>query len=485
MNILCVASECAPFLKTGGLADVVGALPKALGRLGVKTRVVLPAYPALAPIAATGVQVASYDHSAFGTLNILDASADGLDLFLVVAPQFFDRPGNPYLDAWGNDFSDNALRFGALSYAAARLAHEGAGGFRADVLHAHDWQAGLAPAYLRFAGNFRVATVTTIHNIAFQGVFPPSLGAPLGLPSEAFNIDGFEYHGGISFLKAGLIYADRITTVSPTYARELSLPEFGLGFEGIVGARRNELSGVLNGVDLDIWNPATDPHLTANYDASSLVARSDNRKSLLERFGLAIDDGAPLFCIVSRLTTQKGIDLVLEALPRLLARGAGLVVLGTGSVDLENGLRAAARAHPTRIGVEIGYDEGLSHAMQGGADLILVPSRFEPCGLTQLYGLRYGCLPLVARTGGLADTVIDANEAALAAGVANGFQFSPVTSAALGDAIDRACDAFSHWDLWRAMMQNAMAHPVGWDTSAAAYKTLYETTKRELSGAAP
>ncbi|MEO1103176.1 MAG: glycosyltransferase, partial [Pseudomonadota bacterium] len=289
-------------------------------------------------------------------------------------------------------------------------------------------------------------------------------------------------HGHISTLKAGLNYADRITTVSPTYARELALPEFGLGFEGIVAARRGQLSGILNGVDLNVWNPATDPHLAARYDAADPSARAPNRQALMERFGLQLADEAPLFCIVSRLTPQKGIDLVLAALPRLLDRGAGLVVLGSGVGGLEEGLRAAARYRPQQVGVVIGYDEALSHQMQGGADVIMVPSRFEPCGLTQLYGLRYGCLPLVARTGGLADTVIDANEAALAAGVATGFQFAPITAGALGDAIDRACDAFADRPTWRTMMANAMAHPVGWEASAKTYKNLYSSILDEIAG---
>ncbi|HSF95984.1 MAG TPA: glycosyltransferase, partial [Thermohalobaculum sp.] len=261
---------------------------------------------------------------------------------------------------------------------------------------------------------------------------------------------------------------------SPTYARELTTPEFGMGMEGVIAARRGALRGIVNGVDLNVWNPATDAALAATYSVRNPGRRAANRAALEKRFGLDPAAGAPLFCVVSRLSAQKGLELLLEALPRLLGRGARLAVLGSGDAELEAGFRAAAKAHPGRVGAVIGYDEGLSHLMQGGADSIVIPSRFEPCGLTQLYGLRYGCLPLVARTGGLADTVIDANEAAIAAGVATGFQFSPVTAAALGDALDRACDAFADRRLWRSMMRNAMQSEVGWARSAAAYRALYD-----------
>lgn len=480
MKVLFVASECAPFVKTGGLADVVGALPKALAATGADVRVMLPAYPALARLAATGREVMRRDHLFLGTLRVVAAEAQGLKLLLLDAPHLFDRPGNPYLEAPGRDHGDNHLRFGALSLMAAAVAREGAGGFLPDVLHAHDWQAGLAPAYLALSQGRRVATVTTIHNIAFQGLFGATAMRELDLPAAGFHVDGFEYYGHISFLKAGLAYADRITTVSPTYARELMDPAFGLGFEGIVAARRVDLSGILNGVDLAVWDPATDENLAERYTAAAPDARAANRAALLARFGLDLAPEAPLFCVVSRLTRQKGIDLLLDVLPRLLDRGAGLVVLGSGDGDLEARLGATAAAWPDRVGVELGYDEPLSHLMQGGADVILIPSRFEPCGLTQLYGLRYGCLPLVARTGGLADTVIDANAAALAQGAATGFQFAPVTAAALADAVDRAIDTFAEPKIWRQMMANAMRHPVGWDKSAVAYRALYDSALADI-----
>ena len=473
MDVLFVASECAPFVKTGGLADVVAALPKALGRVGVRVRVLLPGYPALGPLIARGEELVRLDDPVGGAVRVMGVEAEGLSLLLLDAPHLYDREGGIYLGPDGHDWPDNALRFAALSSVGATIAGGGIGGWRPEVLHVHDWQAGLAPVHLRERGGRGVATVATIHNIAFQGLAPIQLRGRLGLPVSGLHAEGFEYHGQISALKAALFWADRITTVSPTYARELARPEFGMGFEGILAARRDRMSGILNGIDTEVWDPETDPALRRTYGPEGLDARRKNRAALAERFGLDLPADAPLFCVVSRLTRQKGLDLLLDALPRLAARGAGLVVLGSGDADLEAGFRAAAAQSPARIGVHVGYDEPLSHLMQGGADAIVIPSRFEPCGLTQLYGLRYGCVPVVASTGGLADTVIDANDAGLVAGVATGFRFSPVTAAALGDAIDRACDLFADRATWSGVMRRGMAHPVGWKRSADAYAALY------------
>ena len=478
MRVLFVASECAPFVKTGGLADVAAALPKALGEIGAQARVLLPGYPAV--VGALGnTRIALALGSKYGgKLRLLEGQAEGLDLLVLDAPHLYDRPGNPYLGPDRTDWSDNHLRFGALCQVAARLAVEGVGPWRPDVVHAHDWQAGLVPAYLKLAGlklTGRAAppTVTTIHNIAFQGLFPAKVMRKLQLPARAFTVAGLEYYGQISFLKAGLVYADRIATVSPTYARELATPRFGMGMEGVIAARRADLTGVLNGVDLEIWNPETDPHIVAPYSARSLKGKALSRAALAERFGVNAQPDAPLFCVVSRLTHQKGLDLLLDALPRIAGRGAQLLVLGAGDAKLEAGYRAAAAAGDGIVGAVIGYDEPLSHLMIAGADAILVPSRFEPCGLTQLYGLRYGTLPVVARTGGLADTVIDANEAALSAGCATGFQFAPDSLDALCDAIDRACDLFDNRGAWTALARRAMKHTVGWEESAKVYANLY------------
>ncbi len=474
MKVLSVAAECAPFIKTGGLADVVSALPGALVGHGVEMRVLLPAYPQLAELAKLGETVMSFPTLHGKSAKLFAAKAEGIDLLLLDAPHLYDRQGNPYLGDDGKDWPDNHLRFGALSEVAARIAINGVGGWRPDLLHAHDWQAGLAPAYLEFGRGKAPPSVFTIHNIAFQGVFPAQTRKLLNLPDSGYAVDGYEYYGGLSFLKAGLVYSDRITTVSPTYARELTDPAFGMGLEGVIAARRGDMRGILNGVDLKIWNPETDGALVQSYSADSPKKRAPNRAAVAERFGLELRKDTPLFCVVSRLTRQKGLDLLLENLHRLVDRGGRLALLGSGDAELEAGFAAAADEHPGRVGVVIGYDEELSHLMQGGSDVILIPSRFEPCGLTQLYGLRYGCLPLVGRTGGLADTVIDANEAAISDGVATGFQFSPIAAGPLGDAIDRACDAFTNRGLWKSMVRRAMRSDVGWDRSAAAYRVLYD-----------
>lgn len=478
MKILFVASECVPFVKTGGLADVIGAVPKALALLGVDVHVLLPAYPALRTHAARGEIVWSTEDLFGGSAVVRAVEAEGLSLLLLEAPALYDRGGTIYLDSDGEDWPDNDLRFAALARVASEGALDGFGDWRPDIVHGHDWQAGLVPAFLRQSGRAHPKTVLTIHNIAFQGLFEPEQVAELGLDPGLFHPGGAEFYGKLGFLKAGLAFADRITTVSPTYARELLEPEFGMGLEGLMRLRRDDMIGILNGIDTEIWNPEADPDLPSGFNMRRLKAKTQSRAAVLERFALSPMDAAPLFCVISRLTRQKGLDLLLEALPALIERGARLAVLGSGDRDLEAGFKTAAESNPGQIGVVIGYDEPLAHLMQGGSDAILIPSRFEPCGLTQLYGLRYGTLPVVARTGGLADTVIDANDAALVTGSATGVQFAPVTTAALVQAIHRTCDLFAQPKTWATMQRSAMRHPVGWETSAAAYLSLYQ----ELAG---
>ncbi|MGR3660130.1 MAG: glycogen synthase GlgA [Paracoccaceae bacterium] len=473
MNVLFVASECAPFIKTGGLADVIGSVPKALAELGVSVKVLLPAYPALDDIKKSGKTVLKIADLNGGPARVIAVQAEGLDLLLLEAAHLFDRPGNIYLDENGRDWSDNYLRFGGLSKVGAEITVKGVKGWHPDVVNAHDWQGGLVAAYLEQIDADTPPCVLTIHNIAFQGLFDPELLKELGLKDELFVPDGLEYFGQIGFLKAGIAYSKKITTVSPTYANELLLPEFGMGLDGLMKARDANLTGILNGIDLEVWNPATDADLVATYSVQKLAAKKKNRTLVETRFGLNSNPDAPLFCVVSRLTSQKGLDLLLDALPGLVGRGARLAVLGSGDIKLEAAFIGAAHQYEGSVGVIIGYDEALSHLMQGGSDAILIPSRFEPCGLTQLYGLRYGTLPVVARTGGLQDTVIDANDAALVTGCATGFQFSPITVEALESAIGRACDLFSQPKTWSAMMRRAMRHPVGWDRSALAYFELY------------
>ena len=480
MNVLMVTSECAPFIKTGGLADVAGALPGALRPLGIDVKTVLPAYPALMPLVARGKEVADFGDLPGGPGRLVEVEAEGITLLLLDAPQLFDRPCGPYGDPQGKDWEDNHRRFGSLAQAAARISFDGLPGWKPDVVHAHDWQAGLTPVYLKQTGKPVPKTVMTIHNIAFPGRFGGYTQGELGLRGDWFYPgSGIEYHGDVAFLKSGLAYADRITTVSPTYAREILTPRFGMGLEGVLQARAGVLSGILNGIDTEVWNPATDQALARGYDARSLPRKAENRALICERLGLDPDHDGPLFCVISRLTEQKGLDALAAAVPHLVAGGGQLAVLGSGDPTLEAAFKAAAEAHPGKVGTYIGYDEAFSHLLQGGSDAILIPSRFEPCGLTQLYGLRYGTLPVVARTGGLADTVIDANLAAIRAGAATGFLFDEVSQAGIEAALDRVFRTYAAKDDWQVLQRAAMKQEVGWDTSARTYAALYESILAE------
>ncbi len=470
MEVLSVTSECAPLVKTGGLADVAGALPGAMAGQGVRMRTLMPGYSAvMAQI--EGGEVLREEADLFGgPARLVAGTAGGLDLLAVDAPHLFHRAGSIYLGPDDLDWPDNPLRFAALSWMAASLAAEGGGDWRPDILHCHDWQAALAPTYARQMGA-DAGTVLTIHNIAFQGLAPPGMMNALRLDSVHFALDGIEYFGQISALKAGIVHADAVTTVSPTYAEELGTPEFGMGLDGVIRSRRDAVTGILNGIDTDVWDPARDP-LVRRYSTPRGKARA--KVALMQELGLRKEPGEdrPLAVVISRLTSQKGLDLLLEALPGYLDIGGRLALLGTGDHGLERAWRGAAD-HPN-VAVHIGYDEPMAHRMIAGADAILVPSRFEPCGLTQMYGLRYGTIPLVARTGGLADTVIDANAAGLRAGVATGLQFAPLTSHALSRQLTRMVALYAQPEQWKTLMRNAMRHPVGWEASAGHYAALYQ-----------
>ncbi|WP_297006486.1 glycogen synthase GlgA [uncultured Corynebacterium sp.] len=502
-RVLSVASECAPLIKTGGLADVVGALPAALEPLGWRTRILLPAYPAVvARVADAGTtlrRVWATDDLFGGPATVRRGvhrgGGDGadLDLMLLDAPHLFDRPGGPYT-VDGHDHHDNHVRFAALSWVGARLAVEGtADRWRPDLVHVHDWQAGLVPSYLRYAGS-GVPTVMTVHNIAFQGIFGPDQLDRLNLPTWDFHPESLEYHGLVSALKAGMVHASRVTTVSPSYATELATPEFGFGLEGVAAVRldRGELTGILNGIDTTTWDPAHDPAVPA-YSASDLSGKDAARTALLTEFGLTDDPDrrGPLAVVVSRLTHQKGIDLLCDAAPGFIAGGGTLAVLGSGDPALEYALGELAGRFPDRVGVSIGYDETLSHRMYAGGDLVLVPSRFEPCGLTQLYGQRYGAVPVVAATGGLRDTVTDATPSALAAGTATGFSFGDVRlggtidAGGLGFALGRAADLYRDADAWDRLQRTAMTTPVDWGTSASRYAGLFNELCDGLTGELP
>lgn len=466
-KVLFAVSECAPLVKTGGLADVAGALPLALGELGCAVRVLLPGYRLVMGKLGKTKTLDRYPDLFGGPAALLGCRVAGLDLLVLDAPHLYDRDGGIYGDAEGRDWDDNPERFAALCEVAAKIVQDGAGGWVPDIVHGHDWQAGLVPEYLQARG-LETPFVFTVHNIAFHGNCPADRLASLKLDAARFDADHFEFWGQISALKSALMGADKINTVSRTYAEELLTPEFGVGMDGVLRHRRTELSGIVNGIDEAVWNPATDPEITPYKTPAGKAA---NKKALQKEFGLGKSDG-PLCVLVSRLTEQKGIDLLLEALPDLLAQGGQLALLGSGDPALEVALLEAAARHEN-VAVQIGYNEALSHRMMAGGDVVLVPSRFEPCGLTQLYGLRYGALPLVALTGGLADTVINASPAALASGAATGVQFFPVTGQALSNAFARLGDLYRAPKTWKAMQRNAMKQAVGWDSSAASYHAIY------------
>jgi starch synthase len=480
LSVLSVASEAVPLVKTGGLADVAGALPAALAPHGIKLTTLLPGYPAVTASLKRPKVLHHYDSLLGQPARLLAGKLGEHPLIVLDAPGFFARDGGIYSDAGGKDWDDNWRRFAALGRAAADLAGGIVKARKFDLVHAHDWQAAMALAYLRFApvkGSKPLPSVMTIHNMAFQGYYPREVFKELGLPRSAWAMTGVEYHGGVGFLKAGMEAASVITTVSPTYAREIQTPEFGMGLEGLVLDRGDRVRGIVNGIDPAEWNPASDPHIAANFSHRSIDKRSANKRALEAEFGLEPGDG-PLFIVVSRLTWQKGIDVLIEVLDHLVGIGGRLALLGSGDAALVDGLQAGAARHPGKIGLRIGYDEALSHRMQAGGDAILVPSRFEPCGLTQLYGLAYGCVPVVARTGGLADTVIDANLAAVSAGAATGVQFAPVNYYALSAAVSRTVALYHQSETWRAIQRGGMKADFSWNNSGKAYAELY----RELAG---
>jgi starch synthase len=478
LKVLSVASEVFPLIKTGGLADVVGALPAALARENIEIRTLVPGYPAVLAKFADAQPTHAYVDLFGGPARILAGKAAGLDVFAIDAPHLYDRPGNPYVGPSGVDWPDNAQRFAALARVGADIGLGSIDAFRPQVVHAHDWQAGLAAAYLNYADRPRPGVVTTIHNMAFQGQFPMSIFGQLGLPPQALSIDGVEYYGGVGYLKAGLRLSDRITTVSPTYAREILTPGFGMGLDGLLRTRASVVQGIVNGIDDTVWNPATDVALPQNFSALRIDMRIRNKTALQTRMGLAPVNDRPVFGVISRLSDQKGLDLLLQALPGVIAQGGQLALLGSGDAFLEGGFTAAATLSPDSVSCVLGYDENLAHLIQAGSDFIVVPSRFEPCGLTQLCALRYGAPPIVARVGGLADTVIDANEAATAAGVATGIQFYPPAVESLTYALNRALDIARDPAVLRRLRLNGMRSDVSWRGPGKRYAALYRDVIR-------
>jgi len=476
LRILFATPECAPFAKTGGLGDVSAALPAALATLGLDIRILLPGYHQVLANLPDSREIARVAASAnLPASRLLQGRmASGVPLYALDCPKLYDRPGGPYQDDAGRDWSDNALRFGLLSRVAALLGSAASPlDWHPQVIHCNEWQTGLAPAYLHYAAGARAATLVTIHNLAFQGIFEPELVAALGLPLASYGPDGVEYYGKLSFLKAGLQFADAITTVSPGYAQEIQSAALGFGLEGLLAARKDCLHGILNGIDTGLWNPATDPAIACRYTAATLDSKPINKRALQRRLGLAPARELPLFAVVSRLTAQKGLDWLLDIAPQLLALPAQLALLGGGDPELERGFLALAQRHAGQVSTTIGFDEALAHMIEAGADAFLMPSRFEPCGMNQMYSQRYGTPPIVRATGGLADTVVDCTAATLADGSASGFMFHEPGAKALLAAIERAARVWRDGTIWPALQRNGMARDFGWDASARRYAELY------------
>lgn len=473
MKVLFATSEIAPWVKTGGLGDVAAALPPALRRAAVDVRVLVPWYPAIARAFPDAPIIAELPASAgvFPGAALRSAVApDGTPMLFLDCMACYMREGNPYLGSDGRDWHDNAVRFGLLSYVAALLASTATPlDWQPDILHCHDWQTALAPAYLRYNLKPVAKSVLTIHNLAFQGLFGAHALRELALPPQAWSMDGVEYYGHLSFLKGGLQHADHITTVSPTYAREIQTDTDGMGMAGLLRYRSASLTGILNGIDTEQWNPAIDPHLATHYASATLGNKSGNKRALQEKMGLTLTDDKPLFGVVSRLSGQKGLDLLLACADEVVRLPAQLVILGSGDAALENAFRELARRHPGQVAVQIGFNEALAHQIEAGIDAFLMPSRFEPCGLNQMYSLRYGTPPVVRATGGLADTVIDAADKERG----NGFVFERAEPAELLATIRRAAELWTRPRLWRQLQKNGMAADNSWDQPAQHYIALY------------
>ena len=483
MRVLQVSAEIFPLLKTGGLADIAGALPQALAGVGCQVRALLPGFPAILQALQASSLVGEFRAPWGDTVRVRLGQLAGvpggdgpLSAYVLEAPALYARPGNPYEDAQRRPYADNHRRFAALGWAAAHLAHGLDGDWAPQIVHCHDWHAGLAPACLKHwpgpaAG---VRTLYTVHNLAYQGLFGPEVFGELGLPAAAFQLDGLEFHGQVSFMKAGLHYADHLSTVSPSYASEIQTPEQGCGLDGLLRSRREQLTGILNAVDEAVWSPGADALIEHVYTPARMAGKALCKAALQRCSGLGEQADAPLFALVGRITEQKGLSLVLAGVDEIVAQGGQLLVLGSGETGLEQALQQQAVRHPGRVAVHLGYDEALAHRIFAGSDVTLVPSLFEPCGLTQMYGLKYGSLPLVRAVGGLADTVIDADLATLADHSATGFVFGPFTDAAYQHALRRAFALYGKRAAWARVRQTGMRQPLGWAPAAARYLALYQ-----------
>ena len=483
LRLLQVSAEIFPLLKTGGLADIAGALPAALATADGDVRVLLPGFPAIHAGLKEAQPVGQFSLPWGETVRVLrgtlpavpGAQGQAVQAYVLDAPGLYDRPGNPYEDSQRRPYADNHRRFAALGWGAAHLARGLDVAWVPQVVHGHDWHAGLAAACLKLTAGRPVPVVFTVHNLAYQGVFSADVLGELGLPVSAFQIDGLEFHGQISFMKAGLFYADKITTVSPTYAREIQTPEQGFGLDGLLRTRRNDLSGILNAVDETVWNPATDPLIPRHFSADQLAGKSRCKAALQEEAGLTLSKEAPLFTVVSRLTEQKGLNLVLAGVDALVEGGGQLLVLGSGDHTLESAFAHAAQRHPGQVALRVGYDEAYAHRIFAGSDVTLVPSRFEPCGLTQMYALLYGSVPLVRSVGGLADTVVDADLATLDDGTATGIVFTGFSEADYRHAVRRALALHRQPRAWARVRQTGMHQDFSWTQAALHYREVYQS----------
>ncbi|MEN8178397.1 MAG: glycogen synthase GlgA [Pseudomonadota bacterium] len=485
MKILLSTSEAAPLIKTGGLADVAGSLPVALRSLGHDCRIILPAYPVTIENSdnlETVAELALPGHNKTVRLLSGTVGAHKIPVYLVDAPVLFDRPGNPYLSPEGFNWPDNADRFGLFCRAAVHVAMNKCGlGWKPDILHANDWQTGLIAPLLQKTPD-RPATVFTIHNLAYQGLFGWEEFERLQLPDELWGLDGLEFYGQFSFIKGGIAFSDQVTTVSPTYAEEVKTTTYGSGLEGLLNFRGDDFCGILNGIDYQIWDPESDPHITTPYNADTFESKLTNKLALQREFGLPENEKIQLFGYIGRLVDQKGVDLILQVLPGIMDSGAQIVFLGSGNADLERALQKLSNKYHSRVGVRIGYDEELAHRIEAGSDCFLMPSRFEPCGLNQMYSLRYGTVPIVRNTGGLADTVIDVAAGSLANGSATGFVFDQPDGESLWHAVERAIEFYHRPDVaWQILATTGMRQDFSWEASARHYVALYESAVKSLT----
>ncbi len=479
MHVLFVTSEAFPLIKTGGLADVSGALPQALTNLADfdgDIKILIPAYQGLLSKLDGVKQVATIEALA-QTCHLFSGKLpdSNVEVIAIQNQMLYERNGGPYTDAQGNDWVDNALRFGVLSRIASLLCRDDSPlNWRPDVVHCNDWQAGLTPAYMKLVDHVTAKSVFSIHNMAYQGNFDGSQRHALALPTEHFNINGYEFYDQLAFMKAGLFYADHLITVSPTYAKEIQTDVYGFGMQGLLSNRQHDLTGILNGIDTQEWNPATDPHLIKPYSNKSITGKKAVKKALQAELGLTVDANAPLLGIVSRFAYQKGLDLLPPILPALIDAGCQFAILGSGEKALEETFAGLQAQYPGQVSATIGYREPLSHRIMAGADMFVMPSRFEPCGLNQLYGLAYGTPPIVSPTGGLADSVCDTTSESIKNKQATGFVLKNVTAASLLGTIQTAIALWEDKKTWRKIQRHGMETDVSWASSAHLYLDLYK-----------